>query len=190
MKIIDWQRYFKINHISHALSKPLCIINLTEFTEELCVLAIAVVLQSWEFGYIIKIIAMILLGIRTLHFLTQKILKLSLFCLELWELWQRGALHGYKHIHRVLAMTTPHVSNIFTWNSRSIDKHTSAENVSLLGIQTMHRSSSPAHQNCYKHTYTPKAKRMSIKKEPISAQGQSFWQALKWERVFISKSLY
>lgn len=57
MKIIDWQRYFKINHISHALSKPLCIINLTEFTEELCVLAIAVVLQSWEFGYIIKIMA-------------------------------------------------------------------------------------------------------------------------------------
>lgn len=52
---------------------------------------------------------MILLGIRTLDFLTQKILKLSLFCLELWELWQRGALHGYKHILHVLAMTTPHM---------------------------------------------------------------------------------
>lgn len=88
MKFFDWQKYLTSNLISHALYKPLCIINLIEVTQELCVVAITVIAELGGFFYIIEIrtLSNDIPGVRTLGFLIQKILKFLLFCLDLWAL--------------------------------------------------------------------------------------------------------
>lgn len=57
------------------MSKPLGKIDLTEFMQELCVVAVTVV-QNWEFCFIIEITTLNndTSGIRTLDFLISKIL--------------------------------------------------------------------------------------------------------------------
>lgn len=186
MRILDWQEYFISNLIIHNLSKPLGKTDLIDFTQELCVVAVTVA-QNWEFCFIIEITTLNndTSGIRTLGFLISKVFYSSVLSSD------RGMY--FMDINTCCVAWLRHGATLHIRSTYSHEIIHQWTNTNTSAQKTppylTHEPYIFSHQNCYKHICTPKGKGMPIQK-PISAVGQSSCRGgLKWERVFVSKSL-